>query len=240
MLRCPGCTFQVCKPCHERREAVGRSLAHGNMMSPRIATPGTSESVVRRKPVSTAKSGKKDEGSFARKKEVESVGQEKGKKRMVKLTLKPKPKAKSKPKELTPPDDSSDDDFAPDPASPTTHKRRRTELTSRIDGTSDGPSPFLRATQIQDSEVPGKTAGEMTTDELLAHHGVNTPESPYKAHLLSRHEPVVSNPVIEIPAVVKRGFKPRPNAVDIQQNIQDKVREKLALLRSTEEADSDN
>nr|GFD53086.1 hypothetical protein [Tanacetum cinerariifolium] len=71
MLRCPGCTFQVCKPCHERREAAGRSLAHGNMMTPRIATPGASGSVVRRKPVSTAKSGKKDEGSVARKEEVE-------------------------------------------------------------------------------------------------------------------------------------------------------------------------
>lgn len=182
--------------------------------------------------MSTAKSVIKDERSDGRKEEVESNG----KKRLVKLAPKPKSNVKSKPKEVTPSDDSSDDDFALDPASPTAHKRRRTALTSRF----DVPSPFLRATRIQDSKVPEKTLDAMTTDELLTHHGVNTPENPYKAHLLSRHEPVMSNPVIEIPAVVKRGFKPRPSAVEIQQNIQDKVKEKLALMRSTEEAEGNN
>lgn len=69
----------------------------------------------------------------------------------------------------------------------------------------------------------------MTIDEILAHYDVNTSANPYKAHLLSRHEPVVSDPVMQIPEVVKRGFRPRPSAEKIQKNIQDKVREKLGL-----------
>ena len=171
---------------------------------------------------------------------VEEQGEGKGTKRMAKPAPKPKTKMKTKPKarESTPSDDSSDDDFAPDPGSPTASKRRRT-LTSKTDGSADMPSPILEAANAKGSKVPEKTLGEMTTDELLAHHGVNTTQSPYKAHLLSRHEPVVSDPVIETPEVVKRGFKPRPTAEEIQQNIQDKVREKMGLRKSTEE-DGDN
>lgn len=179
------------------------------------------------------KDGGKEKVAVEGKVDVEEM---KGKKRMVKPAPKPKAKAKPRARETTPSDNSSDDDFAPDPASPTANKRRRTELTSKTDGTPDVPSPFLKATDVQDSKLPDKPLSEMTTDELLAHHGVNTPESPYKAHLLSRHEPVVSDPVIEIPDVVKRGFKPRSTAEEIQQNIQDKVRERMRLGKSTKKA----
>jgi hypothetical protein len=211
------------------------------MMTPRVATPGTGGGVVRRKPVSSVK---KDEGKEAKQEETKTVGKEevvmelegsKGTKRMAKPAPKPKPKAKSKARETTPSDDSSDDDFTPDSASPTASKRQRTELTSKTDGSSDMPSPFLKATGAKGSKVPEKAPSDMTIDELLAHHGVNTPQSPYKAHVLSRHEPVVSEPVIEIPEVVKRGFKPRPSAEEIQQNIQNKVREKMGLGQSTKE-----
>ncbi|KAF3035511.1 hypothetical protein E8E11_002452 [Didymella keratinophila] len=254
MLRCPGCTFQLCKPCRDRRKAGGRSLAHGIMMTPRVATPGTGGSVVRRKPVSSvkregvkegvkgareeeAKSDRK-EGVRMEEKEEENVTVEvellKGTKRMAKPAPKPKPKTKPKARESTPSYDSSDDDFAPNPGSPTASKRRRA-LNSKTDGSAGMPSPFLDTAGGKGSKVSDKAFGQMTTDELLAHHGVNTPESPYKAHLLSRHEPVVSDPVIEIPEVVKRGFKPRPTAGEIQQNIQDKVREKMGLGKSTKE-----
>ncbi|KAF3042706.1 hypothetical protein E8E12_008524 [Didymella heteroderae] len=247
MLRCPGCTFQLCKPCRDRRETAGRSLAHGNMMTPRIATPGTGGSVVRRKPVSSVKKNESQEaGKYAQQevmksdRKAEIVTEEKievkepeATKRMAKPGPKPKAKAKSKTRESTP-DDSSDDDFAPDPGSPTASKRRRT-LTSRTDSPADMPSPFLMASSAKGVRIPDKVLGDMTTDELLAHHGVNTVQSPYEAHLLSRREPVVSDPVIEIPEVVKRSFKPRPTAEEIQQNIQDKVREKMGLGRWTEE-----
>ncbi|KAF1925927.1 uncharacterized protein M421DRAFT_94312 [Didymella exigua CBS 183.55] len=247
MLRCPGCTFQVCKPCRDKREAADRSLAHGNTMTPRAATPGTGGNVVRRKPVSAVKSvEKKDEGKETRQEETESVGKEKvilngkvevkglkGTKRMAKPAPKPKVKAIPKARATTPSYESSDDEFAPDPASPTASKRRRTGLASRTDGSSDVPSSFLKATDRRGFKVPLKAFSQMTTDELLAHHGVNTSQSPYKAHLLSRHEPVVSDPVIKIPEVVKRRFKPRPTAEEIQQNIQVKVREKMGLGKST-------
>lgn len=258
MLRCPGCTFQLCKPCRDRREAGGRSLAHGNMMTPTVATPGTQGSVVRKKPVSSAKKDESKEVVMcARGEEVkgdrkEKVGVEekveekvivgveisKGTKRMAKPAPKPKSKTKPKARETTPSDDSSDEDFAPDPGSPTTSKRRRT-LTSKTDGSTDMPSPFLDATGGKGSKAPDKALSEMTTDELLAYHGVNTSQSPYKVHLLSRHEPVVSDPVIEIPEVVKRGFKPRPTAEEIQQNIQDKVRERMGMCKSKEEDGGD-
>jgi hypothetical protein len=253
MLRCPGCTFQLCKPCRDRREDAGRSLAHGNMMTLRVATPGTGGSVVRRKPASSAKKeggkeavkgAQEGEAKGDRKEEVRveekveervtvEVKVPKGTKRMAKPAPKPKPKTKPKARESTPSDDSSNDGFAPDPGSPTASKRRRT-LTSKTDGFADVPSPFLDALGERGLKLPGKALGEMTTDQLLAYHGVNTPQSPYKAHLLSRHEPVVSDPVIEIPEVVKRGFKPRPTAEEIQQNIQDKVREKMGLGKSME------
>lgn len=221
-------------------------------MTPGVATPGTGGSVVRRKPVSTVRSVEKAKDEENEKKEQKDGGKEElavdgkvdveemeGKKRMVKPAPKPKAKAKPRARETTPSDDSSDDDFAPDPASPTANRRRRTELTSKTDGTSDVPSPFLKATDVPDYKLPEKPPSEMTMGELLAHHGVNIPESPYKAHFLSRHEPVVSDPVIEIPDVVKRGFKPRPTAEEIQQNIQDKVREKMGLGKSTEEGGDD-
>lgn len=245
MLRCPGCTFQVCKPCRDKREAAGRSLAHGNMMTPWIATPGTGGTVVRRKPVSSVR---KDEGNETKNEEANSFDMQelnskaevrvkvKGTKRMARPAPKPKAKAKPKARETTPSDVSSDDDFAPDPESPTPSKRQRTELTSKTDGSSDVPSPFLKATDEKGPRVPSKAPGDMTTNELLAYHGVNTAQSPYKAHLLSRHEPVVSNPVIEIPELVKRGFKPRSTAEEIQRNIQNQVREKLELRKSTQKS----
>lgn len=34
MLRCPGCTFQVCRPCRDKRDCKGKGLAHGVMASP--------------------------------------------------------------------------------------------------------------------------------------------------------------------------------------------------------------
>lgn len=252
MVRCPGCTFQLCKLCRDRREAAGRTLAHGSMMTPRIATPGAGGSVVRRKPVSSAKKDgsndaqqravkdrnkdeakrvDKERGKVEGKVDVEEV---KGTKRMAKPVPKPKPKPKPKVRGVTPSDDLLDDDSALDPGSPTASKRRRT-LTSKAGCTPGTPSPFLEATSAKNSRVRDKAYGKMTMDELLVHHGVNTSQSPYKAHLLSRHEHVVSDPVIEIPEIVKRRFKPRRTAEEIQQSIQNKVRKKMGLMKSTEE-----
>lgn len=69
----------------------------------------------------------------------------------------------------------------------------------------------------------------MDVNALMQTFGVNTPENPYEEHLLGRREPVVSNPVIMIPEIVKRGFKPRISAAQIQKNIQEKVLKKMQV-----------
>lgn len=219
--------------------------------------------MVRRKPVATARSvDRRREREKEREKEFQArtceVGfrgetakeegqlEAKRKKRVQKPASKPKPKSKLQIGEVTPSDDSSDDasddSFISDPASPTSNKRRRKELAFKTDCTSELPSPFLNPADraensttlnLASSVSDEKAHVDMSTDELLAYHGVNTPENPYKAHLLSRDVPVLSNPVIGIPEVVRRGFKPRPSAEEIQKNIQEKVREKLGLSKST-------
>ncbi|KAF2472408.1 uncharacterized protein BDR25DRAFT_353434 [Lindgomyces ingoldianus] len=47
-------------------------------------------------------------------------------------------------------------------------------------------------------------------------------------HILGRYETeLVSNPVIQVPELVRRKFKPRPRAEEIQKNIQEKVKARL-------------
>jgi hypothetical protein len=126
MLRCPGCTFQICRPCRDRREKKGRGLIHGAMMSPGGLGSGlgSGSGVVRRKVVgklvaspAPAKDAVDDEDMDDV--PVEPEGKNKkvlaGKKRAV----------KSKPAVS---DESDDDDFMPDLASPTASKKRRTTL----------------------------------------------------------------------------------------------------------------
>jgi hypothetical protein len=218
------------------------------MLSLYIATPATgSGSVVRRRPIGVGQNVEKKEIAIEYEKKVESI-QEK------KPALQPASKSKAKPKararDATPSDDSSDGEFAPDPASPTCNKRQRTELTILKTGSSrDAGLPADNNSSSSSSSLPesadvfeplatasngesmaaDRSFKEMGTNEIMAYYGVNTTTNPYKAHLLSRHEPVVSNPVIEIPEVVKRGFKPRPSADEIYENIQRKVRRKMGL-----------
>ncbi|KAF2998642.1 hypothetical protein E8E13_007646 [Curvularia kusanoi] len=214
MLRCPGCTFQVCKLCRDRRAAGGRSLAHGDMLSPQVVTPSTPASSVKRKRPSVTASDAANEKleKFRKQRESEST---------VRVRV----------QGATPTDDSSVEDFAPDPASPTSNKRRRTTPTSKVEDANDLPSPFLKATErsddlselsLGDPKPNVKALKDMTVQELLVHHGVDTPQNPYKEHLLGRHEPIMYNPRIKIPAIARRGFKPRPTAEQIEKNTQDK------------------
>lgn len=225
------------------------------MLSPQEVTPGVGPgSVVRKRPVATVGSVERETGQ---KNDKECKGQqnwivgdifERIRKREHEPDL--KVRARLGTRDTTPTDDSSDDDFEPDPASPTSNKRRRTSLMPKTDGMTDLPSPFLTPAEktgdptplnSHDAKPPAKAAKafrDMTMKELLAHHGVDTPENPYQEHLLGRHYQAVSNPVIQVPAIVKRGFKPRPTAEEIQKNIQDKVREKLRLPNQTEGAGS--
>ena len=236
-------------------------MAHGNILSPQEATPGSEPgSVVRKRPVATVRSVESETGQ---KNDEEDKGNQdwkigEGFEKIRKREREPelKVRARQRARDRTPTADSSDDDFEPDPASPTSNKRRRTSLNPKIDGMTDMPSPFLTPAEKKedvapaekkedpappnphDAKPPAKPFHDMTTKELLAYHGVDTPENPYQEHFLGRHYQVASNPVIQVPAIVKRGFKPRPTAEEIQKNIQDKVREKLGLPIQTEGADS--
>jgi hypothetical protein len=144
-------------------------------------------------------------------------------------------KQQAKPKESDV-EESSADDFTPD--SPTARKRRRVAPTP---SSVAAPTPRVTRKPLPAVVVNGDV-GTITTktitenqrrpslDELLQLHGVHTSEDPYREHLLSRHTPVTMNPVIHLPDNVKRAFKPRPTALEIQQNIQDKVRQRIKVL----------
>jgi hypothetical protein len=47
MRRCPGCTFQICQPCYDKRLKEGVSLLHGNMPVPGTPQADAEERKVR-------------------------------------------------------------------------------------------------------------------------------------------------------------------------------------------------
>jgi hypothetical protein len=134
-----------------------------------------------------------------------------------------------------------DEDFLSDYASPTPSKRPRT--THALDGPASSPTTGVfrkpSFTRSQPHHRDLSSAGSASTvdpsiggrpsdiDRLMRTYGVNTPENPYQSHLLSRHEPVVSNRIIEIPDIVKRNFKPRVSQEEIQKRIQENTLKKL-------------
>jgi hypothetical protein len=157
MLRCPGCTWQICKPCHDRRDKNGRTLAHGGMMSPGGLGLGMglgSGGTVRRT-IAPMAGGMGTPPRMVLKKEDEKKGGEKMVDVDVETEFKTKGKGKGKPsskkrssKSKTKPatqDESSDDDFQPDPASPISHKRRRTAPTITDTPTATSARPYRTA-----------------------------------------------------------------------------------------------
>ncbi|KAL6709914.1 hypothetical protein ACN47E_000699 [Coniothyrium glycines] len=251
MRRCPGCTFQVCTPCFERRQRAGRGLVHGTMTNVNGGTPVT-QRTVRNKPVaSTPISSKVQEqkrrqsdgvtgrGSSSITEKMISTGKAGGKRTM--LCKRPQAADPDSDDTLS---DVNEDFFSGSP-SPTLNKRRRPTLN--LDGSLMSPTtrsnskrllplplaPQLRFRQVAldthlvPTTLMNITPGQLSINRLMHVFKVNTAENPYEAHLLSRHEPVVSNPVIRVPDVVRRGFKPRPSQQAIQKNIQEKVLQKI-------------
>jgi hypothetical protein len=232
MQRCPGCTFQLCKPCCDRRLKAGRALTHGNMLTPAAATPGAQSASVQRRRLGSVVvregvEGRKDEGDKSTSSPVK-----------LKLILKSPTGTKRVGRQRAKPRESgaeeSEEEYTP--YSPTIHKRRRivppsSSMAARLPAASSMP----QSAELTDDRA-AVTAAEaairedtrrLTLDELMQQHGVNTPENPYQEHLLSRYTPVTTNPAVYTPPNFQPSFKPRPTAADIQQNIQDKVRQKL-------------
>jgi hypothetical protein len=134
-------------------------------------------------------------------------------------------------------EEESAEELTPD--SPTINKRRRIVLPSPSIATRMLPAtrkpPIVGLADDRAGVAIVETATQEDThqpslDNLLQQHGVHTPAKPYREHLLSRHAPVTTNPVVYIPPNVRRSFKPLPTAAEIQQDIQNKVRQKLKAL----------
>jgi hypothetical protein len=183
--------------------------------------------------------------------------------------IKKRSAAKGKGKIVMLDDESSDEEFMPDPTSPTSNKnkRRRTALniTDSPTATSARPSrtaPLPAATpayvapsslssgSISGAEVPAPTpttlrapanlnsgivkkAYSMETQhfkptgrvhELLEQQGVR-----YEEHFLSRHVPVMTNPVISVPDAVKRMGDRRPR-LSAEQKVDERDRAMLVSI----------
>ncbi|CAO2647648.1 Nn.00g085700.m01.CDS01 [Neocucurbitaria sp. VM-36] len=284
MRRCPGCTFQVCKPCFERREQEGRELMHGNLMNGG-ATPTTPRTIRKRPLASTpgdaggivTKTEAKKDGIIAEMRsegsEAEKVGAKVKKNEKIPPALRAmagkKRAARKKPQvqdtssegtSLFSSDNDEDEDFESGPISPTPSKRCRTALNfdgiaTRGATTSTRPNRkslptattlSRRASDPSSTQKPGNavdTTGfgliDFDHEDILHQFGVKG----YNEPLLGRRQPVVSNPVIKIPDIVKRNFKPRRTPDEIQRNLQEntmkRIREKslehIAAQRKTAE-----
>jgi hypothetical protein len=202
------------------------------MLTPAAATPGAqSASVLRRRL-----------GSVVVREGLEDVKDEGDKSTLspvkLKLILKSTTGSKRVGRQRAKPKESDTEESSEEctPNSPTIHKRRRivppsSSTAARLPPVSSQP----QHTELVDNRA-GVTVAEtaiqedtrhLTLDELMQQHGVNTPANPYREHLLSRYTPVTTNPAVYMPPSLQPSFKPRPTAAEIQQNIQDKARQKL-------------
>ncbi|KAG9380230.1 hypothetical protein A1F94_009125 [Pyrenophora tritici-repentis] len=253
MLRCPNCTFQLCSPCYEKRRKRGKGLRHGNMGTPGAtegaATPGTGKRTVRMKP---SPSTNTPTGEATKKSADETKHGEVVDDHMVSPTKKSTDKKtlanKKRRAQDSVSEDSSEDNFEPDHATPTPSKRRRSELTFAESAlaTAGRAPPTTRASRKSAPQehtplsAPPNLADPSASvvpksgriHELMRQHGVEH----YDEHLLGRREPILSNPAPRIPAIIKRDGKPRPSADDIYPNIQTKLRERMQKDKGHEAA----
>lgn len=230
MRRCKGCGWQICKPCQDKREAAGRSLTHGNAPTPSFGTP-----LVRRKlfnPIQLDGNKEKDEAA------QEAPPPTSAEKR--KLEGKVNQKA---PVVETP----TDDEPLSEPESPTTdRKRRRTGNIAHSSSMGVGGSPLARHVRLSSSQLPPtsrppQSSGSGFVDVQIA-KGMSPSKhmetvqayyrlptgTDYEQHLLSRNQPVTTNPTVRIPPNVARNFKPRKTGEEMMHQVREKVRENLA------------
>ncbi|KAI4606997.1 hypothetical protein J4E83_009752 [Alternaria metachromatica] len=263
MRRCPGCTFQVCQPCYEKRVKNNKGLLHGNMATPGAAGVGAGTTpagrTVRRRPVASStpvreSEEKKEDEVKAEEGEVVSAPKETTasaqKSSAKKRSIRKKPVVlDSEVDEL-----SSEDDFEPDDHSPTPSKKRKTELTFAESAlaTATRTPPATRATRrsttaptYQDPPSPhsdpvdgsvrsgGRSNGYLGGDYKGDPDLYDAAIGPYDEPLLSRQNPVLSNPASRIPEIIKRGGVPRPQG-ETYKYIQKHLREKMGLEQTGE------
>ncbi|RAR12317.1 hypothetical protein DDE82_000027 [Stemphylium lycopersici] len=259
MRRCPGCTFQVCQPCYDKRQREGKGLVHGNMSMPSAngsASATGGGRTVRKRPVASTPGG----GSFEKKANVLEKEQDEDTFATEKESARDTLKSASRKRAMKRPRvedcgpgkvESSEDEFDPDNTSPTPSKRRRTNLSFAESAlaTALRTPPATRArrkppnTSPTHSPAPSapldivkprtsvvRTPSEHPLSDLLYRNAVQGYDEP----LLGRREPIMSDPVIHIPAIIKRGGKPRSSAEQVYANIQSKLAEKMQQKRGLE------
>ncbi|USP79521.1 hypothetical protein yc1106_06795 [Curvularia clavata] len=278
MRRCPGCTFQVCQPCFQKRHQEGKGLVHGNMPTPGPAVPsGSGVRTARKKPppsISPTEVYSKKPESNAQEQPVDTAAEEKESDSST-----AKPNNRKRPARRTPSESSlekstEDSDYtSPIPSKrartvvsfaesafatageepPTTRATHRSSLAATHEALTSATlnavepqspakePPITRAARrsslastheaiapassktAKTQPTAGRAPSEPPQNDILYHNAIKN----YKEPLLARREPITSNPVAHIPAIIKRGGKPKPSAKQIHQNIQEKVREKL-------------
>ncbi|KAF2742802.1 hypothetical protein M011DRAFT_258119 [Sporormia fimetaria CBS 119925] len=194
MLRCPGCTYQVCAPCCDSR--AGAPLVHGNS-NPDALIAGLNMTPVRRRVMNRADNGVPATGGT-------ELGMAKAK---GKATAKGKGHKKRKSKGKF--EEGSEDSDAEETQSVVSNvsassvevmpvsKRRKT-----VSDASKGKSPLGMTVENSsggvlrrriDTSMLGREVGENTIQALLEKEGVDTPALRYHEHLLSRSQPVGVN-----------------------------------------------
>ncbi|EUC42540.1 hypothetical protein COCMIDRAFT_103246 [Bipolaris oryzae ATCC 44560] len=253
MRRCPGCTFQVCQPCYEKRQRQGKGLVHGNMPSPEetgAATPGgTGARASRKKPVGSAAKAKSSEKEVDEDDSEECAnGAIKGGKHTPSV---PKSKAGKRSRGRSCVKDSEAEDSSEgelDHASHTPSKRHQTlSFAESALATATRAPPTTRAAALRSNPSIASRAPPTLQSETVAHRVPVTHSREdfpyddilyqncvvdYDEPLLARCEPVAHNPAARIPAIIQRGGRRRPTADEICQNIQRKVREKLERMQA--------
>ncbi|EAT80204.2 hypothetical protein SNOG_12391 [Parastagonospora nodorum SN15] len=198
MKRCPGCTWQICETCREKRESQGRSLTHGSMGTPGGLGSGLgSGKVVRRRLLDMPGSPTPAPGRTpARQHDDEQMmgAGEKG-------TTKGKGKASAT-------------------AKPASKKRIVSSRKSKaiIENDSSGDD-FIRAkNSVSTPQNVAPPHGPVSQEASWeGWQGVNTPGHWYEQHFLGRQEPVVTNRVISIPESVRRMGDKTPRLTAVQK-----------------------
>ncbi|KAF2675835.1 hypothetical protein K458DRAFT_492873 [Lentithecium fluviatile CBS 122367] len=255
MRRCPMCTWQACGEC---RKAKNDNLQHGTEViafgtpanrrplpgiggrsTPHRASPPLQFSPV---PVVNKAATEMTPASSIRQKfkdAQEATPPTSGEKR------KRDQKATKQVEVSGPSDDSGDNNFSPEPASPTlTMSRKRHKMAASSGAGTHGSSgsPVKRIRQIrQQKSIPSVSSGSSppwtfdnslsqgmrpseNKEEVAAFYGI--PSDGYEQHPLSRSMPI-TNRSVRIPPNVKRNFKPRKSAAEFQHELQIKVVQKL-------------
>jgi hypothetical protein len=185
MKRCPGCTWQICKLCREKRESEGRSLMHSNMGTPGSLGSALGSRKVERRVLGMQGSPTSAPSPTPVRKDNDTQEDVEAREKTVKRASRKRMASGKKSKAVMEDESDEDDDFMPDPASPISHKRRRTthNITDTPTATSARPSRTIPTTETyvdpasppssQSSAVAGHAPYNLNSAQVNQGWGLN-------------------------------------------------------------------